>query len=333
MSDGKAGETVESAETRGFRQRISNVGSTYGILIFFIFLLVFFSGWLPDRFPTLTNLRNVLGDQAIPGMLALAAMLPLAAGEFDLTVGATLGFNSIMAAYLTMHGVSVAATFFLCLAIGLFVGTVNAFFVVRVGVNAFIATLGVGTVLSGMNLLVSGGRTLFEGIPATLKNLAIGSLGGLPLTVYYFLALILILWYVMDYTPYGRYLRATGSGREAARLTGVRTGSYLASAFILSGAIAGICGFLTTARIGSATASVGPEYLLPAYAAAFLGATTIQPGRFNTWGTVIGALTLAVGITGLQLAGAPFWVPNLFNGFALLIAVSAAVIVGRRSAD
>lgn len=332
MSDSRT-EHSKLKEKNDFRYKIISMGGDYGVVIFFILLLLIFSIWLPDRFSTMTNLRNVLGDQAIPGMLALAAMLPLAAGEFDLSVGAILGFNSIMTAYLCMHGVPVVVAFLICVSIGLLIGLINSFLVVRVGVNAFIATLGVGTVLAGMNLLVSAGRTLYQGIPESLTMISMGTFATIPLTVFYFTALALILWYMMDYAPYGRYVYATGAGREAARLTGVRTSFYLSSAFILAGGIAGICGFLTTARIGSATASVGPEYLLPAMAAAFLGATTIQRGRFNVWGTVIGALTLAVGITGLQLAGAPFWVPNIFNGLALIIAVSVAVIVGRRSAD
>lgn len=326
-------EQTAQFEGKSFRQKIVTISANYGIVIFFVFLLATFSIWLPNRFPTMMNLRNVLGDQAIPGMLALSAMLPLAAGEFDLSVAAILGFNSIVTAYLAGHGVPIAAVFFICICIGLLIGLFNAFLVVGIGVNAFIATLGVGTVLAGGNLLVSNGRTLFQGISDNLTIISMGSFATIPLTVFYFAALVLILWYMMDYTPFGRYIYATGSGREAARLTGVRTGFYLSSTFVLAGVIAAICGFLTTARIGSATASVGPEYLLPAYAAAFLGATTIQRGRFNVWGTVVGALTLAVGITGLQLAGAPFWVPNLFNGFALIIAVSVAVIVARRSTD
>jgi ribose transport system permease protein len=113
----------------------------------------------------------------------------------------------------------------------------------------------------------------------------------------------------------------------------VSTKRFLASSFVIAGAIAGLCGALQTARIGSATASTGPEFLLPAYAAAFLGSTTIRRGMFNVWGAVVGVFTLAVGITGLTLAGAPFWVPDVFNGFALILAVSTAVLLTRRNRD
>jgi ribose transport system permease protein len=306
--------------------------ANYAVVLFFLALVVAFSLALPGRFPTSGNLQNILGDQAIPGLMALAAVLPLAAGEFDLSIAATLGFNSILVAWLTAHGVAVIPAALISVGVGALVGLVNALLVVGIGVNAFIATLGTSSVLAGLNLLVSNGETLFQGIPSSLLNVSQKTVGGLPLPVYYFAGAVLILWYLLERTPYGRYLRATGMGREPARLTGVPTRRMLASAFILAGAIAGFCGCLETARIGSATASVGPEFLLPAYAAAFLGATTIKRGRFNVLGTVVGVFTLAVGISGLTLWGAPFWVPDIFNGMALIVAVSFSVLVGRGGA-
>lgn len=317
------------ADTRPRAGRVLPRLSDYGVVLFLLLLIVGFSVALPDRFPTWANVQSILGDQAIPGLLALAVVLPLAAGEFDLSVAATLGFDAVLAAYLTSHGTAVPLALLLCVLVGCVVGACNAFLVVRVGVNAFVATLGTSTILAGGNLLVTGGATIYQGIPTGLTDLSQRTLLGLPLVVFYFFAVALVLWYLMEHTPFGRFLRATGMGRDAARLTGVPTARYLTGAFVLAGAIAGLCGVLETARVGSATASVGPEFLLPAYAAAFLGATTIKRGRFNVWGTVVGVFVLAVGITGLTLGGAPFWVPNVFNGAALILAVSVAVLVGR----
>jgi ribose transport system permease protein len=138
------------------------------------------------------------------------------------------------------------------------------------------------------------------------------------------------LYYVLEKTPFGRYLRATGMGRDAARLSGVRVDRYLAASFIAAGILAAVAGALVASRGGTASPALGPEFLLPAYAAAFLGATTIKPGYFNVWGTVIGVVLLAVGSNGLTLMGAQTWVTNIFNGVALMIAVSASVLVGRR---
>lgn len=308
-----------------------SVLSDYGVGIFFVLLVVGFSIAEPSQFPTWSNAQTILGDQAIPGILALAVIIPLAAGEFDLSVGATLGFCSIFAAYASSKGMAVELVFVLTLLIGVAIGTFNALLVGGIGVNAFIATLGTATILSGGNLLVTNGSVIFEGVPESLTRVAQTEWLGLQLVVFYFIVLAVVAWYMMEQTPYGRYLRATGLGREAARLTGVRTGRWLRSSFVLAALLAAFAGFIQTARVGSATPSIGPEFLLPAYAAAFLGATTIKPGLFNVWGTVVGVLLLSVGITGLTIAGAPFWVPSIFNGTALVLAVSVAVLVGRRT--
>lgn len=307
--------------------------STYGVVIFLLLLVLAFTIAKPDRFLTLGNISNMIADVSIPGMLALAVVLPLAVGEFDLSIAAILGFCSILSAQLLIMGLDLPLVILICLTVGAIIGAINAWLVVRVGINSFITTLGMATLLGGGNLFVSGGGTLFSGIPDSIRHLAMSKLGGLPMIVYYFFLLALVLWYLLEHTPYGRLLRATGLGREAARLTGVPTERYLASAFILAAMIAAMCGVLNTGKIGSATAAVGPEFLLPAYAAAFLGSTTIIPGRFNAWGTIVGALVLSIGTTGLAMVGAPFWVPNIFNGIALITAVGIATTVARRAKD
>lgn len=310
--------------------RISSIAAEYGIVLFLIAMCIGFALWLPETFPTSRNIQSLLGNQAIPGILALAVILPLAAGEFDLSIAANLGFSSIVSAELASHGMSPVLVILLTLAVATTIGAVNALIIVGIGVNAFIATLGMSTVLAGGNLLLTNGNTVFAGIEESFTQIATSKFLGLELVVFYFLAIAVAAWYVMERTPFGRYLRATGMAREAARLSGISTTKRLALAFILAGTLSGLCGVLQTAHLGSAAATVGPEFLLPAYAAAFLGATTIRRGMFNVWGTVVGVLVLAVGINGLTLAGAPIWVPSVFNGTALIVAVSAAVIVARR---
>jgi ribose transport system permease protein len=310
--------------------RVLDQLSRYGVLVFLLAMIVAFAIWQPARFFTVNNAVNILSDQAVPAILALAVILPLAAGEFDLSVGANLSFAAIFTAFMSALGLPVALVLVLALVVGGIIGLVNAFFVVRVGVNAFIATLAMGTILSGANLFVTNGAVLFRGIPQSLLSIAQTTFLGLPLTVWIAVVLAFVVWYLLEFTPFGRFVRATGSGREAARLSGVKTSPVLGSTFVIAGVLAGLAGFLQTARIGSANPSAGPEFLLPAYAAAFLGATVIQRGLFNVWGTMAGVLVLAVGISGLTLAGAPFWLPNVFNGAALLIAVSLSVLSARK---
>ncbi|MEZ2389693.1 ABC transporter permease [bacterium RCC_150] len=312
---------------------LSETLSRFGIAIFLVLLIIAFSAWQPDRFLTASNLISILAGQAVPIILAIAALFPLAAGEFDLSIAANLSFTAIWVAYSSALGWPVPLVLITALALGAIIGAVNALFVVRIGVNAFIATLAMATVLAGLNLLVTNGQILFRGVPASLTNIGKASLLGIPTAVWIALMLAVVAWYLFEYTPFGRYIRATGSGREAARLSGVRTRFTLTSTFVIAGVVAGLAGFLQTTRIGAANPNTGPEFLLPAYAAAFLGATVIQVGLFNLWGTIVGALVLAVGINGLTLAGAPFWLPNVFNGSALLIAVSLSVLSRRRRAS
>jgi ribose transport system permease protein len=322
--------TTQSNKIQTNKVRVGERLSRYGVAFFLLALIIAFGIWQPERFLTTSNLVNVLGGQAVPIILAIAALFPLAAGEFDLSIAANLSFTAIWVGYSSALGWPIALVLASALVLGAAIGAVNALFVVKIGVNAFIATLAMATILAGLNLLFTGGQVLFRGIPDALTNLGKLTLVGVPVAVWVALVLAFFVWYLLEFTPFGRYIRATGSGREAARLSGVRTRFTLTSAFVVAGAIGGLAGFLQTARIGAANPNTGPEFLLPAYAAAFLGATVIQVGLFNLWGTIIGALVLAVGISGLTLAGAPFWLPNVFNGAALLIAVSLSVLSRRK---
>lgn len=300
----------------------------YGIAVFLVLMIIVFSALMPSTFATAGNFRQILADQAVPGILALAVILPLAAGEFDLSVGATLGLTTIVGIVLASSGAPLLVVILATILVGALIGAINAFMTIVVGVNAFIATLGMATILAGFNLFLTG-STLILHNSTEFSALTNTKIGGIQLVIAYFAVIAIVLWYVMERTPFGRYLRATGMGRDAANLSGVRTKRYLAAAFIGAGVLAGIAGTLQASRAGNATPDLGPEFLLPAYAAAFLGATAIRAGYFNVWGTVIGVYLLAVGANGLIILGAKTWVTHMFNGVALLIAVSAATLVQR----
>lgn len=304
----------------------------YAVVMALVAFLVGFSILLPTTFFTMGNVRTIVSSQAVLMILALGLTVPLTTGEFDLSIGSMLGASAVLTAYLTGQlQWPLFAIVLVTLAIGAITGIVNGFFVVRVGVNAFIGTLGTSTILTGLTLAISGGQILGT-VDAGLMEFVQFQILGLPVPVYIAFALAVVLWYLYEHTPMGRYLFFVGEGREAARLVGLPVNQLRFGAFVASGVISALAGIFTAGQLGAADPSVGPSFLLPAYAAAFLGATTIKPGRFNAWGTVVALYLLVTGVTGLELFGTSSWVQQTFNGVALLIAVTFARFVARGQA-
>lgn len=309
------------APGRGARAAPRQVVARHALLITLVLLIALFAALAPDTFPTWGNFKAIVGTQAVLLIVALAVTIPLAAGDFDLSIGFTLGFTMALVAVLTVEsGLAWPVAVAVALAGGAAVGMVNGALIVLGQVNAFVVTLGTGTVLNGLALALTQGQTVGP-VPAPVSDIARTRVLDLPLVTFYALALAVILWYVYEHTPAGRYLYFVGGGRAAARLAGVRVRAIRFAAFVAAAAICGVGGILTVGQVGSADPTIGASFLLPAYAAAFLGATTIKPGRFNAWGTVLALYLLATGISGLQLLGAPFWVEPIFNGTALTLAV------------
>jgi ribose transport system permease protein len=304
----------------------------YAVVITLLIFIVGFSLLLPRTFFTLGNFRTIVSSQAVLMILSLGLTMPLTTGEFDLSIGSILGCTAVLTAFFAgqLH-FPLPAVILATVLVGVLAGALNAFFVVRIGVNAFIGTLGVSTMLTGVTLAVSDGQIL-NTVPQPLVDFVQHQIFGLAVPVYIGFALAIALWQLYEHTPVGRHLFFVGEGREAARLVGLQVDRLRMGAFVASGAISSVAGIFTAGQLGAADPSVGPNFLLPAYAAAFLGATTIKPGRFNAWGTVVALYLLVTGVTGLELLGTSSWVQEMFNGAALLIAVTFARFVAREQA-
>jgi ribose transport system permease protein len=287
-----------------------------------VLLLIVFSIWVPDTFLTTSTFKSILGDYSVTALVAVGLVIPLAAGAFDLSVGLALGAGNINVQYLMMqHGWSPTLAILASLAFGLLVGGVNGMLVAREKLDSFIATLGVSSILSAYVVWVSNNQQIVGDPTSSFGNLADRQVLGISLSFWAMLVVALVVWYVLTYRPVGRRLYATGGSPEAARLAGVRVRAVVFCALVASGVIASAAGVLLASRIGVGSPTVGPPYMIPAFAAVFLGSTQLTAGRFNVWGTVLAVYVLAVGVKGLQLAGAPFYVADLFNGVALIFAV------------
>ncbi|HEU5267719.1 MAG TPA: ABC transporter permease [Jatrophihabitans sp.] len=293
-------------------------------------LIVLFSIWVPDTFPTEDNAKIILGDQAITAMLSLAIIIPLAAGVFDLSFAGVLGVSVAITAYLQSNGWNAWIAALASIGAGLFIGAVNGLVVVNLKVNSFIATLGMSSLLAAAEYWITDGKQITEGFSQNFLDLGTKEYFGIPLPFYVMIVLAIIIYLVVEYLPIGRYLYASGGNAQAARLAGVRVDRIVFGSLVTSSTLAAFTGIVLAARIGTASPDVGPSYLLPAFSAVFLGSTQIKAGRVNVLGTLIAVYLLATGVKGLQLAGAPVYVSDLFNGAALIIAVALAARTARR---
>ncbi|PCK79111.1 ABC transporter permease [Rhizobium sophoriradicis] len=312
-------------------QKIGRLIPVYGLVILTAGLIVLFSILLPDTFPTVLNVRSIVSDKAIIALLSLAAMIPMASGRIDLTVGYGIVLWHILAISVqTAYGLPWPVAVVIVLALGVLTGFINGLLVEVAKIDSFIATLGTGTVLYALALWHTGGRQVVGVLPDGFYALNGTMLFGLPITGFYVLLIAICMWIVLEYLPIGRYLYAIGANPKAAALNGIPVRKFVIGAFVTSGLLAALTGVLLASKLRIGQASVGLEYLLPALVGAFLGSTTIKPGRVNVWGTLIGVIILAVGISGIQQFGGSFFVEPLFNGVTLLIAIGIAGYAQRK---
>jgi ribose transport system permease protein len=304
---------------------------TYGLVILTVLLAIVFSIALPDTFPTLFNLRSILADKSVIALLALAATVPMITGKIDLTVGYGIVLWHILAITLqTQFGFSWPMAVAAVIGAGMLSGLVNGVLVELVQIDSFIATLGTGTVLYSVALWHSGGRQVMGDLPDGFYDIAGADWLGLPAPAFYVLGVAVLMWLVADYMPVGRALYAIGANPKAALLNGIPIREYVIGAFVSSGGLTAFAAVLLASRLRIGQASVGLEYLLPALVGAFLGSTTIRPGRVNIWGTMVGVTILAIGISGIQQFGGAFFVEPLFNGLTLLVSIGIAGYAQRK---
>lgn len=326
----KGTEPQNSISVR-FLERLKRAVWNMSLLFIWVGMIVLFGLLEPDAFLSMVTLRSVLADQAITAMMAMSLIMPIASNKFDLSVAGMMGLSAILVAtFIVKVGMPWPLAILLTLLCGLVVGGINVFVVVGLKINSFIATLATLSILGAMIQWISDGDQIAEGIPSSFKEFGRMKFFGIPMPVFYMLAIALVLAYVLEYRQFGRYLYATGSNEDAARLSGVDTRKVSSIALMVSATIATIVGIVFTMRIGAASIDVGMPYLLPSFAAAFLGATQFKEGNVNVPGTIVAVYVLATGVKGVQLMGAPYWIEDLFFGLALLIAVGLAVRSGRQ---
>jgi ribose transport system permease protein len=319
------------ADKRGLGSFALHVLSVHGLLVFGILLVVVFTILLPQTFTGSQTFRAILGNNTTVGLLALAEMMVIATGNYDLSIAYNVGLMHILAmGLLTDANLPWPLVVIATIAAGGIVGWTNGLLVEYGRIDSFIATLGVGTILYGIGTWYTNGTQLVGNVPQAFANINDLRVLGIPLPSFFVAGVAILAWIVLEHMPAGRRLYAVGSNRKAAELTGVPARRLVMGSFVTSGLIVGLAGVILAARLQVAQSSVGPEFLLPAFVGALLGATTVRPGRVNAWGTIIAVLVLAIGIAGLQQLGNSFFVEPIFQGAALIISVGLAGYAARR---
>ena len=330
-SSGGGGDGEDSS-TSSHRSWLHNLGpGTISIVYLYAAGFILFAIWIPDTWLSAVTHQSVLNIAfAIPGLAAMAVLIPLTAGTFDLSIAGTMSASAVTTSWLLVnHHWSMWPAIGVGMCVALIAGAVNGVLVVVVRINSFIATLATNAVLAAYAEWRSGGIQI-TGFPQDFTDLSAKVIGaGVQIKVLYLAIIAVVIWYVLEHTPVGRYLQATGDNPGAARLAGVRTPRYVFGSLIASALIAGFAGIVDASTIGAGSSTLGDSFLLPAFAAAFLGSTQFKR-RFNVWGTLAAIWVLASGVQGVTLAVGSFsWLNNLFFGVALIVAVGSSSLLER----
>ncbi|MEM8728441.1 MAG: ABC transporter permease [Pseudomonadota bacterium] len=303
----------------------------YGLIVAWILIILILGAFKPVQMFAWNSYASMFGSNAMVVVLTLALIIPLTTGDFDLSVAATMGLSSMIIAVLNVQqDVPILGAVIIALIAGAAIGAVNAFFILYFRVFSLIVTLGTGYFIAGLILWVSNSGTIAGVSMDLVRAVILTRVFGIPVGFYYAAALTLVIWYIFQHTTLGRRMLFVGRGREVARLSGVNVTRVRAGALIASSTIAAFAGVLYTGMRGVADPSSALAFLLPAFAAAFLGSTAIYPGRFNAIGSFVAVYFLSTGIMGLNFLGVDSFVQNLFYGGGLVIAVAISQLIRGR---
>ena len=319
--------TVNAARLSRRTFRLEKLGTTvrkYGPAIALAILIVI-ATVSSDRFLQVQNLLNVLRQISIVGVLGLGMTFVILTAGIDLSVGAILTVVVVYGAdAVQTHGVVTGIA--VALGMGVLLGLVNGLGITLGKVQPFIMTLGMLAMAKGIALLYT------QGTPIAITNQTFLSLGngrvlGIPNPVIVFLALLLVTWFVLRHTVFGRSVYAVGANEEAARLSGISVGRVKTTVYVISGLMAGVAGLLYASQLGVGSPVAGDGYELAAIAAVVVGGTSLFGGAGGVGGTFIGAALLGVLSNFLNLTGVSPYAQNLFRG-ALIV---AAVLLQRKN--
>ncbi|MGK5114406.1 MULTISPECIES: ABC transporter permease [unclassified Geodermatophilus] len=313
-----------SSERTPFRQLLWQGGT----LLALVALIILFGALQPDAFLSFGNVRNILAQIAILAIIASAQTVVMVVGDFDLSVGVTATLAGASAAALMIEGWSIPLAIVAALVVGTLVGVVNGILVAYMNLSAFVATLATLTAVGGLAFIVTDGTTLF-GMPESFEVIGQARPLGLPLPIFFAVAVCVIVWLVLKFTTLGRRWYAVGGSAEVARLSGVNVRLARFLAFTVAGFVSAIGGVILVSRLASASATSANNYMLLAVAAVFLGMTVVRSGAANVGGTLVGVGIIGVMSNGLNIIGVSAYFQQVFTGLIIIAAVTLSALKSR----
>ncbi|MGI9557773.1 MAG: ABC transporter permease [Solirubrobacterales bacterium] len=305
----------------------------YGVLLAIVATFAVFSLLKPESFFTFLTLKGILRDSVPLVVVSLGVTAVLVMNKFDLSVGGLVSLSAVVVVVLMSSaevGLGLVAAIVITLALGTAIGLGAGAAIAYIGLPSFILTIALGTVYQGAGLQITESQSVFEGIPESFSELGTGTIFGFSNLVYIGLAIVIIMYLLLQRSETGRFMYAIDSNQEAARLSGVPVRLLTMIGFGIVGLSAAIAGILINAQAGASNPNTGLGLLLPAYAAAFLGSSMFRVGQFTAIGTAIGAVYLQMIGTGLtQLAISGPLVQIIQGGILVAAIVLARLVQGR----
>ena len=313
---------TKQKETIQKRNSVDTVAK-YFLLIADVLLLLFF-GIMRPGFWQISNLMDIVATAALVGVMGMGASIVMMVGDMNFGVGAEATLTATMLGWLLGKGFihSYVLGVFLALLLIAFMGVIDSYFGVILGVPAFIATLAISKINDGIVTYLTVSKTMFySSWPASFKYLGQARLGPVPVMALVFILLAVVLWFIMDKTKLGTYIQAVGNNPNCCKQVGINVRRIKIIAFIMCSVVCGFAGILSASKTNNVMFTLGSGIMMDAMASAMLGATFLRPGRYNIQGTVVAALLTAIISNGITFCGYPDYIKDIINGIILIIAV------------
>ncbi|MFP4302594.1 MAG: ABC transporter permease [Spirochaetaceae bacterium] len=301
------------------KEQVTNILKTYGMIIAFVVVCAVLAVLSPV-FLTMNNVLNVIRQSSIIGIMAVGVTFVILSGGIDLSVGSVMAVSGMIAAGSLDSGAGVGAAILIALAVGVAAGLINGLLVTVAGITPFVVTLGMMSIARGATLLYSQGYPI-SGFTDAFRFIGGGYILGIPFPVIMLLGIVVIAWAVLTQTRLGRYTYAIGGNEETVKLSGINSSFFKTMVYVISGATAGISALILTSRLNSAGPTAGLTYELTVIASVVIGGTSLSGGRGTVWGSLIGALLIAVINNGMNLLGISPYFQELARGVIIILAV------------